>query len=783
VTETAERPVPALDERPPAPLAVPAPEPAATPRPLPGPDADTILMVLGCAVAVGVSLWWTRGIWHEGIPSGGDTVAHLVRTQFALDDLFARHQLDGWQPVIGLGYQQFLFMGPTFALCVALVKALSFGTLSTLAAFKVVIVAAFCLLPLSVAALARAFGLRRRGAGVAALLALTVNLGTGGIGTATLFGEGLVVNHFGSPLAFATLAGIVWLMRGVTPRRVVLTGLSFGLLVMTHGLAAMIMVLLAVAVAVGAVLEWALRNRPTVTEARRQLRPARPGEHDDLPDPLLFPVTVRVLALAGAGLLALGLGAFVWVPILMHGELRGPLTAFGEVPLFSDALPGVWNGTYILRPGVALFVLAGIVAMLVRWRRRPPLALAMTLAPFVFLLMARYYVSHFEGPVALQLGVRAYGYVAVVAVLPLAAVLGTPWTSPGRLLALFGLHRLVRSETWRDVTATLAPVAPLLVALGLVVLPPESPEELVRTWQPTPAVAAAADVIREVVPPQARFAVQAIGGELTGVGNAAFWISATTGRRGLNIFNVESSTVADLVYTADDLTSETPEVKAGRLARAGVTHLLVIDTATVPDLVTADRYFTPIWRQDTMAILQVRPSEEVPDPAALVAFPGGAQGSRARVTDMDSQHADVEIDSTRATAVSLAVAWSTKWHVTVNGTEVPPRRTDEGLLRVGVPAGVSRVAIAYGDDRWDLLGRAVSLLTLLGIGLAAAARARGWRVPGRRPGRDRDEAPGGGSPPPGASPHAPSGRHLADAPTGSSTVARRSLGAGDPPRD
>ena len=701
----------------------------------------TGFLVVCCAFAVAFSIWLTWGIWRDGVPTGGDVNAHLIRTQYAFDHLFSHGQLDGWQSAIGLGYQQFLFNGPVFTVAVALVKALSLGVLSTLDAFKLVIVISFCLLPLSVALLAGAAGLGRRAAGIAAILALTVNLSTGGIGVDSVFSSGLVVNHFSSPFVFCALAAVAWVLRRPTWERGVLTGVAFAVLTVTHGLATMITAFLALALVLSAGVEWVLRNPRVAMGAWRDWRAAEEPpavgpdgevevpEDDQLPAPRLWPLTVRVLMLALGGALAAGLAAFVLLPIGMHPELRGPITAYADSPLLSETFPGMWEGVYIFRPNVAKLVLLGLVVLLVRWRRRPPLSLALVLAPFVYLVLAEGFVATFPtSTVSYQLTVRSYAYAAMVGLLPLAAVLGGQWRSTRRtpaLLALFGLRRVARHRLLAEGLTPFEVIIPFLVAVAIVLFPADLRREMATTGHPSADLAAAADVLRQVVPPEARFAAQAVQGEGSSVGHGGLWAAWASGRNTLTMFNLESSTVPEAGYTAHDLTNEAPAEKAAKLARYGVTHVLVLDEALAGEVPTAPE-FRVIWRQGTAIILEVLPTADVPDPAALVAFKGGAGGGRATVTQHDSQHLDFRIESPRATTVSLAVAWSPKWEVTVGGNPVRAVRDGEGLLVASVSPGTTDVTIRYGQDRWDLIGRALTLLTLVALVVAVVvARRRG----------------------------------------------------------
>lgn len=61
---------------------------------------------------------------------------------------------------------------------------------------------------------------------------------------------------------------------------------------------------------------------------------------------------------------------------------------------------------------------------------------------------------------------------------------------------------------------------------------------------------------------------------------------------------------------------------------------------------------------------------------------------------------------------------------------------DGKLIRVRVPAGSHRLALDYSADRWDLLGRAISRVTLLGLAALAAARIGSGRQPDASPPAD-----------------------------------------------
>jgi hypothetical protein len=83
------------------------------------------------------------------------------------------------------------------------------------------------------------------------------------------------------------------------------------------------------------------------------------------------------------------------------------------------------------------------------------------------------------------------------------------------------------------------------------------------------------------------------------------------------------------------------------------------------------------------------------------------------------------------TTAELAVAWSPKWRGRLNGLPHELQRTSDALLRVQLPAGESVLAIDYGADGWDRLGRLITLATIGGV-LAALVRRR-WLARSRWP--------------------------------------------------
>jgi hypothetical protein len=128
------------------------------------------------------------------------------------------------------------------------------------------------------------------------------------------------------------------------------------------------------------------------------------------------------------------------------------------------------------------------------------------------------------------------GYAGLVAVLPLAALLG----------------HLGRRLGW------LGDLGSVACAVVLVVLATSPDRHLTRVDTPSPQLRQLAALVGDRVPAGAHFAVQrAYGTEQrnTGVSAPSFWLAWPSGREVANMFNVESSPLGgDLAFAADRMT-------------------------------------------------------------------------------------------------------------------------------------------------------------------------------------------------------------------------------------
>ena len=323
-------------------------------------------------------------------------MAHLVRAEFGVGWSGAS-AAGGWveDRGLGVGYEQYLFLGPGLSWAVGVVHWLSMGLISAATAFKVVVIGSFLALPLAVAFLARSLGLGRRAAGLAAVLSLCVSSPFGGAGIPGTFDIGLVSHQFGAVPTVLALGGMLHV--AVDRRRRwgrLLTAAALAAVLVSHAISAIILaVLLAIMLA-------------TL--------------------PLTDRVTTGALGrLAATTALAGGLAAFWLVPVAAHRDLHGMLTSWENPPL-ARRLADILGGQLLFRGSLTVwFLAAGWLFCVVRFKARRRWALALLACPFAYLWVAdaflRWESNHL---VSLQLANRGLGYAGLVAVLPLAALLG-----------------------------------------------------------------------------------------------------------------------------------------------------------------------------------------------------------------------------------------------------------------------------------------------------------------------------------------------------------------------
>jgi len=651
----------------------------------------------GPLAAVALSLRYTQRAWGPRAVAGDDVRAHMLRAQWAVDQLWRHGRLDGLLPAFAAGYQEFLFFGQGFTALVLIVRALTFGQLSTAGAMKVIAVGALAAFPLAVAFLARSYGLSPRAAGAAALASLLVN-NPFGVGLSAVFGSFLVPQQVAAILACLCMGGVLRLITDPRPRWVVVTAVSAALILVTHIITAVIVVVL-LALTIPTVMLTGLPGRRDADGA-----PSRWGGW-----------RAAAAGLAVAGVVAIGLSAFWLVPFLAHLDLRGPVTTWAT-PRLGSRLSDIAASRYLFRPWVPWIVLAGAAVALARVLRHRPWALALVVAPVGYVAVSRALMAVAPGNgIIKQLENRGIGLAAVIACFGLAAVVGAAARVAGGVV--------------RPVVADAGALAAMVVLVAVT----SGPWISIAGSQPPPSagLTGAARFLRTWLAPGARFAeirqfpqdVIASGG----VAHPDFYLAWATGHPTLNEFNAESTSARQVAFQAEQALQLPPDYDAVLFARDGVTAVVSTNAAATRYLRQSPA-FAPVWRGSGWSVLAIRPELGHPEPATMVSTPGPATATR---TSTDPQHVHVSVETASPQVATVAVAWSPRWRARLDGRPVPIQRTWDDLVAVNVPAGTSALALDWSPDPWSTVGVLVTLAT------TAALATFGVRAMRRRRSEDR----------------------------------------------
>lgn len=623
--------------------------------------------LLGIAVGTVVGLWLTANVWGARLPAGGDVTGHLIRTQAGID-LLRHGQLDGWSPRFGIGYQHSLFYGPGFGWLLVALRIVSFGALSSAGALKVVMIGSVAAIPAAAAFCARSMGLSPRGAGIAAVLSLMAS-SPFGVGLQGLFENGLAPQQVGGVLFLVALGAAIRTLTEAGRGWQVLLGLTVAAMAITHLITVAILSLFLTCVLVALAVDRSL----TRSGIRRM---------------------VESLAVGAA------LAAFWVVPFLAHSDLHGPVATWSTPP-FGTRIGDIFNGRVLYKSLAAKAVLVGIAYGFVRVGQRRPFALLVAVGPVVALAVGHWSLHALPNELTLQLANRELGLAGILLTFPLAAGIA--------VLA----ERL-------DNTSVFAMGAALVVATYLVVKPWGDAGAVARQASPVaPEMRAAAAELARLVPPAARFAtVRDYPSEVgrTGAVQPDRWLAWASGRNTLNTFPIELSSTPLVSNVVDQLAREPAETSARALARYGVTHVVATSQQQLTAL-TASPRIKPVWNAGTMTILSVDDTR----PAGQITTDGP---STTVVTEASAGHLVLNVDTSRPTAATIALAWSPKWHGTIDGRTLKLRRTSDGLIAVDLRKGANRVDLRFTHDRWDVAGLAISLLVVLGGAAAIARRGR-----------------------------------------------------------
>jgi hypothetical protein len=294
--------------------------------------------------------------------------------------------------------------------------------------------------------------------------------------------------------------------------------------------------------------------------------------------------------------------------------------------------------------------------------------------------------------IAVQLLNRGEGYAALLAMLPV-----------GDLLAELG-----RTSRPRIAGEAVAAVVALVIVF---VLPGKQTSWRATDLQQGPVSAdarAIAASLRRVVVNGGRFATERdFPGEISriGVTHPDIWLAWASGANTLNAFNIESSYAAGPPLIPEELAHVVPEQAADDLRAVGVTHVVTVKADTT-ELFSRSSVMHTELRAGPLGLFAI-----VPAPTVFVPVGGDPEHLRADV-------------GFAATSAVVPLAWSPKWHATVDGRPAHVGFDRRHLVQVAVAdAGPHRIELRFRADVYDRVGLCVSLLTLLLVaGYASSSR-------------------------------------------------------------
>jgi len=429
--------------------------------------------------------------------------------------------------------------------------------------------------------------------------------------------------------------------------------------------------------------------------------------------------------LVETGIVAVVAATWWLVPVAIDHEPRAPLSDWGTPPLMTR-LNEVVTGKLVFTAPVAALVSIAVAVLIVQltvprarvWRQG--LGPGIVLTPIV-LLLAGFAIRNRWGAsadAASTLPNRSLGYIGLLLALPTGLFVAEAGTT-----ALRGARR----------AAWLLPVAAVIVALSPGLIHASASAKDVPTMPP--AVKAVSKALAADMPPWSRFVFAQENGFRAsfGIVHPEFWIAWEAERNtvtdlGGNSVSPFDNYLQDHIF--DGYFSDVPN----RLANAGVTHLLVgpTDLPKMSGPEWADWHV--VWSGDGTSIF--RRTSPAGQPAADAQITTSAP-SDVKLTRYGSERLVWSKSGGPATDAVIAVAAFRKWHVRVDGQEIPSsagaRNTSgtsgDGLVRVRLPAGSATIEATFERTWGDYAG---VLVTLAG----AMVLVGGWWRRRRRTKRD-----------------------------------------------
>jgi len=390
-----------------------------------------------------------------------------------------------------------------------------------------------------------------------------------------------------------------------------------------------------------------------------------------------------------AGLIGAGLGAWWWLPAFVHRDLRGLLTSW-DLPSLADHLGLMLHGERgWVGPAALLVALVWLVALVhsaVRRDLREYALVALPIAALASLHLAEWALVDRVHEVVL-LPNRGLTYAAYLAVPVVGLVIDRTFSRWG-------------SIPW---IATAVVVALTLPALR----PPTGAFD-----RPSDDLRATATSLAAEVPDGYRFAFVYAPGSQAGVPAMGRWLGWTSGRSDLGPFGAEYApgvSLTLLVFDPPDHTSVNEWISQVR-------------ALSVSHIVTGEPDSTEVFATSGLVEVAARHGDltiwELTQPPIFEVVAAAP----------DRIEWDVDLGGQRQ--LPLPVGWSPGWTASVDGEQVAATSSPDGRLSIPYEGGAHRVQLRFDLPSGFLLGRAITVATL--VALVLSSRVRGRRGPGRR---------------------------------------------------
>ena len=627
---------------------------------------------IGALVSILIGIWALRFLAGGELAPGNDITGHLQRSSFGLREVFLGGHLDAWYPGSMLGYQLFLFYGPGLTVLIGLADLATLGLVSDAGAIKMVLVAAYLVMPYVTTRLALALGLAPVTASAAGVLSLAAGSTRGG-GIDGSFATGLAAQQIGVPLVVLALAMIVEHVNtsrqtsrssGPLPLASVVAALA-----LTHPLSLLVLAMLTPLLLATIWVQGTFDHRGW-----------------------------RVLFIAAGWTIVLS--AWWWLPAALHQDLRGPVTSF-TLPGVREHLDLLFEGRRGWRGVVGVVSAAGVgIAMIAGLVRRNQLLLSLALLPVT--TFAVLHISHgllgVYSDVGRQLPNRGLVFVALLA-------------APATAAGVETLVRLVAPLIGRRPSVPAVAVVTFVILAGVAFRSVTTLEiGPVDRYRPVAELHEAAEILASGVPDSARYAwIDGASGDL-GVPEPQRWLAWKAGRNSLTPFGPEYAPGSGTVSVASNGPSPGGvDTWIDDVRLLGATHIATGNEDKAA-LLAGHQRLTALLDSDVLDVWRIEPAPGAPTGSLTVS-------GESRIVDHGLNRYVVEVRRDTPGPTEVALGYSPGWRATVDGEAVTPTESRFGRLEIDVPAGDHVVELRFREPVSGPLGRSV---TLVGVVVALA---------------------------------------------------------------